>query len=436
MNSILIVTLIGSVIISLIYLKKIINPISIMNFIWILILRLYNLFLFGLIPANENAISIIYVGLLAYNVGFWVIYFYQELYTIGKNNFSAPKLVSYEYEVEVRENLIQFLGVISIVFLAIPALQSLKILVSGGSLATIRQLNQSLTGAYNLSNSNKFLGAINLLIVQPFITVLPSVAFAHYWKRKKIDRVLKITIVILLLSLLGSAGRGLFTQGAFAFVICYLIIGKKKGGKNRLGRKSKIYLILGGIVMLTIIIGATISRNQGDFWKINYLYFSMEPYMLDYWVQASNGVVGHGMTSLNGFIFPFFYVLKNALGVGFPENFQQVFNLIQNTGTVWIPISTGGREANAYVSVFWSMFVDGGMLGVVIGMFAYGGALANTFCLALKNQTERSVAIYAFLLYGVALSFVRFSFITSSNAIGLIILVFIIYRKNKKGNIN
>ena len=90
-----------------------------------------------------------------------------------------------------------------------------------------------------------------------------------------------------------------------------------------------------------------------------------------------------------------------------------------------------GSNANAYVSVFWFLLLDGGLIGIIFGMGILGGVLSHSFFNVVNNISEKSIAIYSYLLIGISYSFVRLPFGTPNYSIGFIFILFFIYKKRR-----
>lgn len=105
----------------------------------------------------------------------------------------------------------------------------------------------------------------------------------------------------------------------------------------------------------------TLARNgAGRMISFSYYYFAMQPIMLEKWISRVNSanLVGYGMASFNGFLFPFFYLISNFFQVGYPSYWRSLYDMIEAVGTDWQTITVGGLTANSYVSVFWYLYLD------------------------------------------------------------------------------
>ena len=156
--------------------------------------------------------------------------------------------------------------------------------------------------------------------------------------------------------------------------------------------------------------------------------------MAEKWMNIiqNNGLIGYGMAAFNGILFAFFYLTTNILQLGsYPVFWKQIYDTIEGFGTQWQIITTTGSTANSYVSIFTTFYLDGRIIGIVLGMLVYGIWIAYIYNKCLKNRTERNIAIYSFSLIGVFYTFQQFVFQNIYYAIAFIMLVMFMYKKEK-----
>ena len=153
-------------------------------------------------------------------------------------------------------------------------------------------------------------------------------------------------------------------------------------GKNKILKFSILKFRKKSILfMLTIFIGLvslyyiTKSRSGDNSLRYTYYYFAMEPLMFEKWskIVSQMGLIAYGMASFNGYIFSFFYLMVNAIPIfTYPESCRTIYAVIENIGTQWQTITTIGTTANSYTSIFWTLYFDGRVCGIIIGMFLFG----------------------------------------------------------------
>lgn len=63
----------------------------------------------------------------------------------------------------------------------------------------------------------------------------------------------------------------------------------------------------------------------------------------------------------------------------FSTHWKAVYDLIRLTDSEWLTITAQSTHANAYVSAFWFFYLDGRIVGIIIGFALYGIYLAYRF---------------------------------------------------------
>lgn len=154
--------------------------------------------------------------------------------------------------------------------------------------------------------------------------------------------------------------------------------------------------------------------------------------MFEQWAEKADKLhlLGYGMASTNGFSFAVFYILKNLGLMSYPEAWHSINTIIGETQTQWMIISSFSSRANAYVSLFWYLYLDGRVVGIIIGMLIYGIIGARSYWTALKNMSCKAMCIYAFILQGLIMSFVRLQFGNIIYAVAFI-MILCFYRRVK-----
>ena len=102
-------------------------------------------------------------------------------------------------------------------------------------------------------------------------------------------------------------------------------------------------------------------------------------------------------------------------------NIQHVFEVEKtiSVGTVF--------HMNAYVSLFYYFFYDGGFVGNIIGSFLYGGLSRLIY---RRIGSMRGMVYYALIFQGLLFSMIRFQFTISHYCLSFILLYFLFKREN------
>lgn len=197
-------------------------------------------------------------------------------------------------------------------------------------------------------------------------------------------------------------------------------------------RKNKKLFSLMCITGLVVLAALTYSRAGQAAIRTIYYDFAMPPIMFEKWIDVVKDYpLGYGMASLNGFLYPVDYILRNSVHASLPDSFNSLYNLIQLTDTEWKWIGDG-VTANAYVSAFWFFYTDGRLFGVIFAAAVYGFICRNTYKNAILNHSVKSVSIFCLVIIGVFYTFGTFEFSQCSYALALLYISFFFRKKVRK----
>lgn len=404
------------------------HPLIVFNVLWALILSLESMHLFGLFVSRDLIYQLIYWGIISFDIGYLV-------YSAFRSKFSFGDRASLDGSYVPRYQLLYVLAYICIAFYFRDALTSFQLLLSGNSMGQIRELIQANSSLYTSSGS-KIVNALLVLIVTPGAQVVELVGAIDYWNGNKHKQLFYLALALMLLSSISEGGRTsivsflVYMLTGYMFSNVKLTRNAKQLTPTRHTRQYSLFFTIG---LLVAFLGwFTVSRTGQTFAKNIYLYFAMEPYMFDLWARRVDELNLWGFTeaSLNGFSFAGLYVLKNILGAPFPAHWQAIYDLIRSTDSQWQIVTNISTQANAYVSGFWFLYLDGRLPGVVSGMLIYGGFMAGRYASAIKFRSVRSVSLLAFSIQGLLYFFIRFPFSNIYYAIAFFMILTIAFRKD------
>lgn len=413
---------------------KKLNPITIFFGEWTIILFLTGLKLYSIIPASDYIYQYILVGCISFGIGFYVTKFKKvEIITPSKKiNVNEKKIV------ELNKPILYTLIGITILFLIIDSATSVIALIQGNTLQVIRKYSQE--GMQY--SSNRFINAFRILIITPMSFVVMPLAAMEFFKQKKDKYIIVSAIIISILKVIGDGGRSPIVFLGMCFIICYFYQteGRIKRKKIQISKfiikKKSIYfwgiMIIGALFLYRV----TLSRSGADTVRYTYYYFAMEPIMFEKWAVRTDqtGLIGYGMASFNGFLFPLFYLISSVFQVGYPEGWRQIYDLIESVGTDWQAITSMGLTANSYASAFWNLYLDGRVWGIIFGMFLYGVFVSNIYKKVINIQNEKYLSVFCLVMLGVFYSFQFMIFENIYYALAYIVLNFIVYKKKGRSD--
>lgn len=400
--------------IELVIRKQNISPMILFSALWFSIIILSGIRLYGLNPTSDFTYLIIFVGLLFWGIGYYSNSFFF-LQTASINKYKLHRYV------------VCLLALASIFFCFKDFVKVLPDLLNGENLAQIRLISQDNTSILYQDVGN-IENAIRSFIIYPFMMAFQPIVALEFWKGNR--KWLYLDILIIVFRVLSQGSRIIFIYLLIDLILFYGITSKNKVIKEYFSRKNIAFLVIIGIVA---IIWTTYSRSGDRAFRSTYYYYSMEPYMMNEWIGQIKGW-GFGTASFNGLVYPVIYFFKNVLHFisDYPSYwYNNIFLLINNTDKIWLTISSWDyTQANAYVSVFWAPFVDGGFIAEGIIMFIYGSVVQHYYqsVYVIKNAGDREKCIYALLLQGLLFSFVRFQFADITYVLSFVWII-LLYRK-------
>lgn len=402
--------------------KEKINGLTIFSMLWGIIIFLSGLQLYNLHKTKDNTYAILLIGIISYGLGYIFIRKFLE----KKKNEESNEKNNYE----LRYKIIYILCAVTILLYIKDFCIIFRYLIEGKSLAYIRTLAQDSMSVLYTSRT-KIENCVRMLVVLPFIMAIQPVVAIDLIFGKKNKVLISLDIIILVLRTITDGSRVMFIYFAMHLIFAFMF-SKNINYKNLLKNTS---LVIGiSIISLICIIFTSISRSGENTIKNMYYYFSIEPNMFQQWKDEVDrrGSIGLGTATMNGYIFPGLYFIKNTL---FLENYPQswyndIFMLINQTDRNWVTIAGTSTKANAYVSLFWFFYLDGRILGVILGSILYGMLIGYFYTKEEKNKNIKNLCIYQFLLQGVVFSFVRMQFANETYALAFLMILFVVYETN------
>lgn len=411
------------------YTKTWLNPLSMFSGIWSIILFLSTLGLHGLKTASCNTYYVICAGVTCFAVGYLLTYKSRYSFTFNKSYKHAGN------EYVLRYQVIYILGIICIIYFAIKFLSVASIFFSGNGLAAIRVMAQSEEAA--TTGGGKFLNAVRILLVMPYAYAIIPITAMEIWFGRKDKKVLFICLSIIALRVLSEGGRISVVYFALHLLIGFSLLESYAMRIHDLSkriRKNRKKLRIGVLVLVVIVLLASMSRSMNSLSTVTYYYFSMQPYMQEIWSKAVDEahIIGYGVGSFNGLIFPILYLLKNILGIPFTTHFRQVYDMILETDSQWQIISSYYTRANAYVGTFWYFYLDGKVFGIILLSLIYGIMGGRLYSKAKRHTNIKNACLYSFYMQSIALSFSGFAFSSMYYGLAFLFIIFIAYKKRGK----
>ncbi len=400
------------------------NPVCVFSILWLVLTLLYGLQLFGIKSARESTFSIVLVGLISFVVGYLFSMIFRKRQTaafgIRVDCISAG----------ANQNLLKVAVSIVAIYYIFEALMILRLLSSGVSLFDIRTAFQGYA-SYSFSDVLLSLrsGALySWFIIPLYNTCVVLAAINLFYGRRDPYVILASLFCVLVRTLFEGSRFAIYNLAIFVFFS--FLISKKKIVISRKTKKVLVGVIALGVVLVLAVTVTRISSGEKTIAEELYMYMTCCFPLLDFWTNSSLPMT-NGSTSFYGVLQPFAIVLQN---LGFDTSWYTAGADNIARFESFVPIRHRGYSDNwnAFISAFGYLYVDGGWVGVVLGMSALGlvSGLIYSKMQGLsfengRNTYVRWLALYLMILEFVMMTMVRCSFSVASFSITFIyILIF------------
>lgn len=418
--------------------KKSISPIVLFFALWTFILFLSLLNLYEIYKPSNEAYFLIILMLIFFFAGSFLRNALKNKNKLNENGEETnlddkikPKFIIFY----VLSFSIILLNVIDIIIV-------IKEAIGGTPMWKIRNWSLEPYGSSNpLLDRRSFIEeCFRSIILGPFSTIIyPIVAYCFfdtkYNKKQRYQLLITSIIVLLTSSIAGGGGRLGIIYYFGCFALAFFTMYKNKNIKSDTIKKYLKMIITILVLGLIIVILFTIIRTGlGNFIKQTYTYFALPPTLLSEWLpEIKNIPHTYGMTTFFG-LHSYFFRILDTIGLDclVPQIYYDTYNYILNAE---IFKNVGYGVANAFVTPIYYFYIDGGYLFTCIASFLFGYIVSREYDKFEKNINIRSFTIYALIMYGIFVSFMRIQTAIPAYIISFILAGFVL-KKTKKSNIN
>lgn len=385
------------------------NPVSLYLGTWALVFTLYALNPYSLPQIHEATYQIYIVAFAAFLIGNVLIFKKPSISGITLRKRSLNK------------KIVNSLIVVMVILMVIPAIKALSLIASGVDLHDIRYVH------HDDIMGDGIVAIAFVYFCEPFITFLIIFSVVNLFVGQRKIYYLLLSVISLALMTIITGGRFFVLYFIASLLIATLIF------KNT--REAKKILKYSGILLILLVVSLiVISVVRGsDVEQTFYVYLSgCIPFMEVRIKDTSKLPNMYGMASLYGFIRPIFVVLRKVLSMELPLPLQVVEAVfLEDDGMTML---TSEIHYNSFVSIFYSMYLDGGLIGVFIGNLLLGVFARYSF---LKLQKDNPYKLVAYTLIAIIflLSFFKLLVCSYTYALSFIYLYICFSKKKTLSNI-
>lgn len=316
----------------------------------------------------------------------------------------------------LNKKFINILIVVMVILMVIPAIKALNLIASGVDLHDIRYVH------HDDIMGDGIVAIAFVYFCEPFITFLIIFSVVNLFVGQRKMYYVLLSVISLALMTIITGGRFFVLYFIASLLIATLIFKNTREAKKIL-KYSGILLILlvVSLIVISVVRGSNIEQTF-------YVYLSgCIPFMEERINDTSKLPNMYGMASLYGFIRPVFVVLRKVLSMELPLPLQVVESVfLEDDELIMI---TPEIHYNSFVSIFYSMYLDGGLIGVFIGNLLLGVVARYSF---LKLQKDNPFKLVAYTLVAIIflLSFFKLLVCNYTYALSFIYL-YVCFSKKK-----
>lgn len=400
--------------------KKVYSPFILFNLWWGVTIFISSFGFFGILIPNDITYSTMLLAVLFFN--FPMIFYFRKKHTENKG-VESQKLHLIENDIGFRR-LLLLIHIIVLSILITRSIKALQLMFSGVSYNVIR---------YNYFRQETIMSGydhiINNLFVVPILTfsiIFISIQIFH----RKINITLTIsTLLCISLYVFSSGGRSIILLLVIATVSSYML-NKRNSMHINIGKKILLQLLLCVATFSLIYVSLERLDTGGDlsdvfntvvrYFTAPYIYFeNMLGYAKNDNVSLFGGAFFGGIIDVLIFMFRF---------LGF--EIYPMSSYISEHNQTYIVISGDGAIYNAFPTMLYTFYYDGGYLGIIIGSFLFGLLSFITFQKFNKSHSLATMGIYITVILMIYESPMRW--MGSFSSPWIVILLFIIYNLTTK----
>lgn len=415
------------------YNRFFLNPITIVCFIWAVILPFTGSGLYGVNVPSDKTYVVIAIGLFTFIFGAFAGST-KVKFVLSK---SYKKNITTQREYRVNYTFVHIISAISMFYYLFQMAIVVRLLMSGMDYYVIRQI--AVGSGENVLNSSTLIAQLKGLIAYPttyfMIALLPIEIF--FGAKNKL--IIGEAIILMAMFVLTSGGRSVIIWLAIYVLTIYAFYKKSHPDFTvKIVKKYRKHIIISFILLFVFMLYITQSRKGDDVDLLReiYIYFVVPVTHFSHYIDVvdASGVLGMGISSFYGFLYPLFYLLRLfRVFNGYPKFILNVHYMSFEMMETGYPVG-GGINMNAFVTMFYQPYLDGRIIGVIIIMFMFGFLCNRAFISAYYRKNMRGMLLYVLLLQKIIFSVVRFYFTQSTQAISIIFafiaIQIVIHRKS------
>ena len=406
---------------SRLYFSNYYNPAALFSMIWSAILILYGLHLYDLYYANCIVLLYILIGVAMFTIGC----LFPSKYTLVIGKAKPTIYKSYR----VNDRFLTLLSVFAMAVLLYGSYLNINSILHGGlSALTIRY------GENSTLNDSPIYVILRDFYAVPMVYVNICYSFSKAICGNKFGKEIIRAIILTILDFIA-----LFEQAcvyafivAIVFAICMYIKNNNISlNCYKFGKYIKWAIVAGVLLVLIMsyVRESSILKSIYEYTTGSIICFSKK---LEELLSLSDDSVykarTYGFASLLGMVRPIYNVVER-LGVSW-DIFENASIFYWPYLGVPVSISPHTNNYNSFVTVFFYLYKDFGLFGVICGSLLYGVICQSIYKRYQMQLNEYSLMIYIFIVISIFLTFMQSPFVSHKFAIALYLFLIVRRRSN------
>lgn len=384
-------------------------------YMWAAITFLSSLHLYGMYKSSSYVYFIVLVGSLSFIVGVSLCFSFRI------SQMSSVSPLSQDF---ISKRAFWILCCMLFCLRLEPFLKSIALQMAGVDLQTMRNdfFEQSYSARDVLINTV-------VSVIRPLLEISGVVYFVRDIRRNFFFMLAIITVVMMESTIDG--GRFGIAFLIIELVICYSVFSsrpnlsflnlKRYKGKIRL----YVFVLLGAIICITFLRGTAFN----DMLKKYYRYFCGDIVFFDQKIEAiSNSLPLYPFgTGLWGFWLQFFPLLHALIGLPYPSWYIDATNRVMNTQE-FVQIGND-MYTNAFSTPFYYLYADLRLVGVIIGMFAFGLIAGISYRKMMVNTRNKYIIVYILVCQMIFMTIYFYPLTNTGYVLIFMVLLFLCFKK-------
>lgn len=409
--------------------KTWINPLSIFTIMWMIIIYLASLRLYGMREIDEKAYIIIIIGVSAFFLGYILYYVKPFKFYFGNIRTSNKTRLIFSNNVFF---IVFFLTLIVWIVLGIATIVEL---LKGVPYVNIRDMYGGFGSSEHLFKNQYTALIVKWLFVPCVHVIVARIIYSIFDKKFKWYYYI-LSVVLIIFYCLTTGSRMILLYIIFQlFFMLYINKNNKPIFLIKKSLKKKIRLVILSVIIGIVVITLLRPADTSSTWntkKTIYAYMSLSVPLLGHWVNYVDemGIRTYGISFFRGIL-----ELLGRFKFPLPSSYYTYSELISYCSDTYVPIF-GVKVFNAFVSVFFYFYLDFGYIGVIVGSVIFGVLTCAMYRNTRIEKNEFNTMVWLIYLMAVIGSFARWQFINPA-FIMMFVVNRLMYKKyfNTKKNI-